>query len=117
MQPLGELDITWVTKLSDALVDSEVSESISMDSSWPIVLVVHSNTRAHPIVAQFLGVTLRVKPEDAWTERIADDEGDIDWRIHEVYVELAGELQLGHALFPLIPAGWTEDRGMWIRSP
>jgi hypothetical protein len=117
MEPLGDLDTMWVKRFRDALLESEVQEGISMQSVWPVVLVVHSNTREHPIVALFVGLTLRVKPDDAWTERIVDDEGDIDWRIREVYVELAGELQLDHVLFPFIPSGWVEDRGMWTRSP
>ncbi len=114
-QRLGELDAAWVAKLREALTGLEVEQGgLSMQPSWPIVLVIHSDARSQPIVAQFVDVALRVKPEDAWTEAIADEQGEIDWRIRDVYVDY--ELGFEAALEPLLPSHWRRDeRGLWER--
>jgi hypothetical protein len=94
--PQGSLD-----KLRAVLSEGEVSEGISAEPAWPIILRVEVEGRREPFIVQVADIMLRVKPSDAWSPAIADESGEIDWRIRDI----AMDFELQDQLAQLLPDG------------
>jgi hypothetical protein len=101
-EPLATLPPATLEKLRKVLRDGGIKEGLSTEPAWEIILRVEVEGQREPFIVQFVGTALRVKPVDPWSFTIADESGQIDWRIQEIYVdyELEFELAIVEALPP-----------------
>jgi hypothetical protein len=90
-EPLVTLPPASVEKLRTALRGGEIGEGLSSERAWSMILRIEVEGRREPFIAQFVTTALRVKPVDPWSLTIADESGQIDWRIQDIvynYIEI-----------------------------
>lgn len=100
-EPIATLAPATVEKLRTVLRDGAIQEGLSSEPAWTMILRVEVEGRPEPFIVQFVTVALRVKPLDPWSLTIADEAGQIDWRIHDIYADI--ELALDNDFEALVP--------------
>jgi hypothetical protein len=100
-EPIATLPPALLDKLRTGLRDGAISEGLSSEAAWSMILRIEVEGRREPFIVQFVTVALRVKPEDAWSLAIADEAGEIDWRIRDIYVDY--EIELDNEFEALVP--------------
>lgn len=93
-EPIATLSPAQLDKLRAGLRAGAIAEGLSSEPAWSMILRIDVEDRREPFIVQFVTVALRVKPEDAWSLAIADEAGEIDWRIRDIYIDYEIELDI-----------------------
>jgi hypothetical protein len=100
-EPLVTLPPATVEKLRAALRDGGIGEGLSSEAAWSMILRIEVEGRREPFIVQFVTTAVRVKPVDPWSLTIADESGQIDWRIQDIqynYYEIDLDVDFGELL-------------------
>jgi hypothetical protein len=100
-EAIATLPPALLDQLRAGLREGAISEGLSSEAAWSMILRIEVEGRREPFIVQFVTVALRVKPEDAWSLAIANEAGEIDWRIRDIYVDY--ELELDNEFEALVP--------------
>ena len=108
-EPIATLPPATLEKLRAVLRDGAVAEGLSSEPAWTMILRVEVEGRPEPFIVQFVTVALRVKPEDPWSLSIANEAGEIDWSIKDIYADYA--LELDYEFEALVPDAEPQRHG------
>lgn len=104
-EPIATLPPATLAKFRTVVRDGGIQEGLSSEPAWSLILRVEVEGQREPFIVQFVGVALRVKPIDSWSQTIANEAGEIDWSIRDIYVDY--ELELDRDILDLLPEGMT----------